>query len=190
MNILLTNDDGIFAPGLRALAGTFSEAGHRVFVCAPDQERSAASHSATFGRPLQAREVPFDRAERAWATDGTPSDCAALGLFLAGRESPVDMVVSGINRGMNLGGACLYSGTVGAAMEASMSDFPALAVSLAVRWDDPVACRNTDYSAAAKLGCEPADFEQRKETYLKQLEGLRSGPVGDRIRAGMKISQL
>ena len=154
MNVLLTNDDGIFAPGIQALADTFSAAGHRVFVCAPDQERSAASHSATFGRPLQAREVEFDHAEKAWATDGTPSDCASFGLFMA-RTEGIDLVVSGINRGMNMGGAAVYSGTVAAAMEASMCGTPALAVSLFI---DPFAPHTEDYTAAARVALRVAGW--------------------------------
>ena len=154
MNILLTNDDGIFAPGLQALADAFSAAGHRIFVCAPDRERSAASHSATFGPPLHAREVDFDHAARAWATDGTPSDCASLGLFLA-RDEGVDLVVSGINRGMNMGGAAIYSGTVAAAMEASMCGVQALAASLFI---DPFAERGEDYSAAARVALRVAEW--------------------------------
>ncbi len=129
MRVLLINDDGIHAPGIRTLGEVFRAAGHRVFVCAPDRERSAASHSGTFNRGLRAEPVDFPGAERAWAVDGTPSDCASLGLFLA-RDAGVDVVVSGINRGMNQGGACIYSGTVGAAMEAAMCGTQALAVSL------------------------------------------------------------
>ena len=100
MHILLTNDDGIHAPGLRALAGGFIAAGHRVTVCAPDRERSAASHSVTLGRALKAAAVDYPGAENAWAVDGTPSDCASLGLWLT-REDPVDLVAAGVNCGMN-----------------------------------------------------------------------------------------
>ena len=155
MNILLTNDDGIRAAGIRALCEVFSAADHRVFVCAPDRERSAASHSITVSGPLHATEVPFERAERAWASDGTPSDCASLGLFLA-RDAGIDLVVSGINRGMNLGGACVYSGTVGAAMEASMCGCQGLAVSLcttAYKGEDM-----NDYGPAARLALRVAEW--------------------------------
>ncbi|MDO4866101.1 MAG: 5'/3'-nucleotidase SurE [Clostridia bacterium] len=156
MRILLTNDDGVFAPGIRALAETFSGAGHEVFVCAPDRERSAAGHSATFGKPLRAETMDFPGASLAWAVDGTPSDCASLGLFLvreAGRD--VDMVVSGINRGMNLGGACIYSGTVAAAMEASMCGVPGLAVSLFI---DPKRPEDEEYGPAARAALRVAEW--------------------------------
>lgn len=155
MNLLFTNDDGIHAPGLKALVDAFTAAGHRAFVCAPDRERSAAGHSGTFNRPLHAEARAIEGAERAWSTDGTPSDCAALGLFLAGREAKIDLVVSGINRGMNMGGACVYSGTVAAAMEAAMSGVQALAVSLFI---DPWKQRPEDYSAAARVALRVAEW--------------------------------
>ena len=153
MRFLLSNDDGIFAQGIRAMALAAAEAGHDVSVCAPDRERSAASHSATLATALHPRETALPGAHRAWAVDGTPADCARLGLFLT-REAPVDLVITGINRGMNMGGACIYSGTVGAAMEASMAGAQALAVSLCTmnRNDDD------DYSHAARLALRVADW--------------------------------
>ena len=126
MHIMLVNDDGIRAPGIAALSRALVSAGHRVSVCAPDTERSAASHSITLRRHIRAVRTEFPGAETAYAADGTPADCARLGLFLI---PGVDAVVSGINNGSNMGGACIYSGTVAAATEASMSGRPALAVS-------------------------------------------------------------
>ena len=156
MNLLLVNDDGVFAPGIRALSLAGRAAGHRVLVCAPDRERSAASHSATLNRPLRAREVEVPGAEIAWAVDGTPADCAHLGLWLAARYgAPADVAVSGINAGMNLGGACVYSGTVGAAMEASMHGAIALAASLSYR---DYQTREHDFSAAARVAVKVAEW--------------------------------
>ncbi len=155
MRVLLTNDDGILAPGIRALGEVFRAAGHRVFACAPDRERSAASHSGTFNQALRAEPVDFPGAERAWAVDGTPSDCASLGLFLA-RDAGVDVVISGINRGMNQGGACIYSGTVGAAMEAAMCGAQALAVSLCSTHNHGED-RN-DYTPAARAALRVAEW--------------------------------
>lgn len=153
MHVLLTNDDGVRAEGIRALCAGMVAAGHRVSVCAPDRERSAASHSVSLKRPLRVEEVDFPGAVRAWQVDGTPVDCASLGLWLT-REDPVDMVVAGINFGMNLGGACVYSGTVGAALEAAMCGRPALAVSLCIHdWSAPA-----DFSAAARLAARVADW--------------------------------
>ena len=154
MRVLLTNDDGAFAPGLLALAQVFSEAGHRVAVCAPDRERSAASHSATFGRSLHVSEIRLPGAQSAWTVDGTPSDCASLGLYLT-RNEGVDLVVSGINRGMNMGGACVYSGTVAAAMEAAMCGVQGLAVSLTF---DPKAQGEEDYIPAARAALRLAEW--------------------------------
>lgn len=153
MRILLTNDDGIAARGLRALADALIAAGHRVSVCAPNRERSGASHSATIGKPIGAEPVDYPGADHAWQVDGTPADCASLGLWLT-RERPVDLVVAGINRGMNMGGACVYSGTVAAAMEAAMCGVQGLAVSLHLRDFEAVE----DYTAAARLAVRVAEW--------------------------------
>ena len=173
MRILLTNDDGVFAPGIRALAEAFSAAGHGVYVCAPDRERSAASHSVTIGSALHAREVDVPGATRAWAVDGTPSDCASLGLFLT-RDAGVDLVVSGINRGMNMGGAAIYSGTVAAAMEASMCGAPALAASLVV---DPHSDRAEDFGPAARVALRVAEWMPAHPLPLGALYSLNVPPL-------------
>ncbi|MBR1560887.1 MAG: 5'/3'-nucleotidase SurE [Clostridia bacterium] len=153
MRVLLTNDDGIHARGLRVLADALIAAGHRVTVCAPDRERSAASHSSIIGKPVHPVPVDFPGADRAWATDGTPVDCARVGVFLT-RDESVDLVISGINRGMNLGGACVYSGTVGAALEAAMCGAQALAVSLVVDFHR----QDEDYGPAARLAIRVAEW--------------------------------
>lgn len=151
MHLMLVNDDGIHAPGLRALCDAAAAAGHRVSICAPDCERSAASHAISLGRPLTAKRIDDAKAEIAYAVDGTPADCARLGLFLI---PGVDAVISGINNGSNMSGACIYSGTVAAATEASMSGTPALATSLcAYGLTDP-----KDYAAAAKLSVKVAEW--------------------------------
>ena len=148
MHIMLTNDDGVHALGIRTLARVLSEAGHRVSVCAPDRERSAASHSITLRRALNVEKVEFPGAETAYAADGTPADCARLGLYLI---PDVDLVISGINNGSNLGGACVYSGTVSAAMEASKTGVPALASSNG-------AFDHLDYVPAAKITLKVAEW--------------------------------
>lgn len=149
MHILITNDDGIHAPGLRQLTKAAIAAGHRVTVCAPDRERSAASHALSITTPLKALPMDVEGA-KGWAVDGTPVDCARLGVFLT-REDPADLVISGINRGPNLGGACIYSGTVNAAMEASMAGRPALATSLR-------SFTSNDYSVAAEITLRVAEW--------------------------------
>lgn len=125
MLILVTNDDGIHSPGLRTLANALQSLG-RVVVVAPDRERSAVSHALTLHSPLRAIEQTDDW----WAVDGTPTDCVNLGIHGLLKATP-DLVVSGINLGANLGDDLTYSGTVAAAMEATLMGVPALAVSLA-----------------------------------------------------------
>ena len=134
MKVLISNDDGVFAPGLAALVRAFAAAGHDVTVCAPDGQRSAASQSLTIARPLIVREVQVEGAERAFAIGGTPADCVKLGLACLCPEA--EAVVSGVNHGYNAGSDVLYSGTVGAAMEGALSGRPALAISLGSARED------------------------------------------------------
>ncbi len=133
--ILVCNDDGIHGPGLPALIAAMRRLG-RVVVCVPDQERSADSHSLTLHKPLRARRTGPEE----WALNGSPADCARFGLLhlLEGRA---DLAVSGINRGYNLGEDVIYSGTVAAAMEATL-----LRVSAAAFSADP---DTRDYRPAA-----------------------------------------
>jgi len=131
MKILISNDDGIAANGIRALVEALS-VDNDVYVVAPDRERSAAGHSLTLHTPLRVDEVePIHGAKRAWITTGTPGDCVKIGItaILAGEEQP-DLVISGINHGPNLGSDILYSGTVSCALEGALLNVPALAVSL------------------------------------------------------------
>lgn len=132
MNILVSNDDGVFALGIRMLANALSAAGHQVTVVCPDRERSATGHGLTLHRPLRVERVEgvFDAAVEAWACSGTPSDCVKLALDAVLPTAP-DFVVSGINHGANLGTDVLYSGTVSAAMEGVLENIPAIAISLA-----------------------------------------------------------
>lgn len=132
MKLLISNDDGVFALGIRSLANGMAEAGHDVTVVCPDRERSATGHGLTLHDPIRAEivESGFHPKITAWACSGTPSDCVklALGALL---NSPPDMVLSGINHGSNLGTDVLYSGTVSAAMEGVIEGIPGIAFSLA-----------------------------------------------------------
>jgi len=121
--ILVTNDDGIHAPGLQALADALEELGE-VHVIAPDREQSAVGHALTLHRPLRVERI----AERRFAVNGTPSDCVNLGVLGVLPEAPA-LVVSGINHGANLGDDVTYSGTVSAAMEGTLLGVPSMAVS-------------------------------------------------------------
>lgn len=133
MNILISNDDGIAANGIRVLTEELSQK-HNVYVIAPDRERSAAGHSLTLHTPLRVEELENTKngAKRTWVTTGTPGDCVKIGInaILSDEEQP-DFVISGINHGPNLGADILYSGTVSCAMEGAMLGVPSIAVSLA-----------------------------------------------------------
>lgn len=136
-HIVVTNDDGIHAPGLRALADAMSEVG-TVTIVAPNQERSAAAQSLTLRQPIYCDQI----ADNEYAVEGTPADAMILAFHTLLKENP-DLVVSGINRGGNMGENIYYSGTVGAAMEGALNRVPAIAISVAYRKKD------FDYTPAA-----------------------------------------
>ena len=134
MRLLLTNDDGINAKGIYALAQEL-EQNHDVIIIAPDNERSACGHSITLTRPLIVREVKLEGLKsKAFSVDGTPADCVKIAINKLLSEK-IDMVVSGINKGLNLGTDVLYSGTVSAAIEAAIYKIPSMAVSMDVTKD-------------------------------------------------------
>lgn len=133
MTILISNDDGVYAEGLLTLKTSLQSLG-RVVVVAPDRPRSASGHSITLHKPLRVEKVRLLDGDFAYASNGTPSDCVSLGILdLAG--GPVDIVVSGINRGPNLGWDLTYSGTVSAAMEGAIMGIPSFAISVAAYED-------------------------------------------------------
>ena len=123
--ILVTNDDGVHSPGLISLFHAMKDLGD-AYVVAPDRERSAVSHALTLHRPLRVEKLR----ERVFSLNGTPTDCVAVGISKILPEKPT-VVVSGINRGANIGDDVTYSGTVSAAMESTILGIPALAISLA-----------------------------------------------------------
>jgi 5'-nucleotidase len=125
--ILLSNDDGYSSAGIRAMRAALVASGAEVVVAAPEQEQSASSHSLSLHRPLRLRSVE----EGVFALDGTPADCVYVALHAAERVVPrrPDLVVSGINHGMNLGQDAFYSGTIAAAREGALRGIPALAAS-------------------------------------------------------------
>ena len=137
--ILASNDDGIHADGLRALQDAMSELGE-VWVVAPESEQSAASHAISLHRPLRIREL----GERRFAIDGTPSDCSYVAINHLLKHRKPSLMVSGINHGGNLADDVTYSGTVAAAMEASLLGIPAIAFSL-------VADATFDFAPAARF---------------------------------------
>lgn len=128
MQILLTNDDGIYAPGLAALERVLQRLGD-VCVTAPATEQSGVGHAITFLTPLTCKEVYDGERRRGWAVDGSPADCVKLGVFELSPRRP-DLIVSGINGGLNAGINVLYSGTVAAAVEGAFFGIRSIAVSL------------------------------------------------------------
>src|SRR5579859_2960346 len=123
--ILISNDDGINAPGLRLLEKVARSLCPDVWVVAPEQEQSGASHSLTLRRPLRIRQI----SKRRFAVDGTPTDCVLLAIKFIMKDEKPTLVLSGINAGGNYGEDITYSGTVAAAMEATLLDVPAVALS-------------------------------------------------------------
>lgn len=143
MRILVSNDDGFFTDGIKSLAAELRKVAE-VWVVAPDREQSASGHSLTLHRPIRAKKI--DKQRNIYAIDGTPTDCVNLAVNRLMPERP-DLVISGINRGANLGDDVTYSGTVAAALEAALLGLPAIAISAV-----PVA--ETDefrYQAAAEF---------------------------------------
>jgi 5'-nucleotidase len=128
MHILVTNDDGVTAPGLIVLAQELRKS-HKVTILAPDRNWSASGHVKTMHRPLRVKEILLEDGSIAFASDGAPSDCVALAMLGLIPEE-IDLVVSGINPNANIGHDVTYSGTVTAAMEASIWGIPGVAVSL------------------------------------------------------------
>jgi len=138
LNILISNDDGIFADGIRSLAKKALERGHNVTVVCPDQERSATGHGLTLTSPIRIEKADalFQQGIKAWGCSGTPADCVKLALSELLDTKP-DLVLSGINQGPNLGTDIFCSGTVAAAMEGTLENIPSMAISLAdFKWRD------------------------------------------------------
>ncbi len=144
--ILLSNDDGYYAPGIKALRECLEGLG-RIVVCCPDTEQSAQSHALTLHRPLRLREIEPDF----YSVDGTPTDAVLLGVHVALKGKRPDVVVSGINSGPNLGDDIAYSGTVSAAFEGIQYGIPSIAVSLTSH--DP-----SDFSAAQKTARDVTEW--------------------------------
>jgi 5'-nucleotidase len=189
MHILVTNDDGVNAPGLLALAEEMSKLG-RVSILAPDRNWSASGHVKTLDRPLRVKEVRLSDQIMAWASDGAPSDCVALAVCGFVQEK-IDLVVSGINPYANLGHDVTYSGTVTAAMEAAIWGIPAIAMSL----ESPENLVGpADYRASARIArvvaqsvlhysLEPNVLLNVNVPYLpyEQLRGIRITRQGLRV---------
>jgi len=181
MQILLVNDDGIYARGLSALARGLKDLGE-IYVVAPDRERSATGHSITVHRPLRVRKVSLSDfgVAASWSVDGTPSDCVKLAVEDL-LPNPPDIILSGINQGPNLGTDVLYSGTVSAAIEGLISGFSAVAVSLA-SFTDRNFSGAVEFTRTLVTVLEKVDFPQH---FLLNV----NVPAGD-LQNGVKITRL
>ena len=196
MRLLITNDDGISAKGIYALAKEL-EKNHEVIMVAPDNERSACGHSITLTRPLVVREVKLEGLKsKAFSVDGTPADCVkiAINKLIDGK---IDMVVSGINKGLNLGTDVLYSGTVSAAIEAAIYKIPSMAISMDVK-------KNVEtYEMAAKYAGEI--LLKAKENSIKndivlnvnipllkenEIKGIKVCKIGSRLYNNIYIETI
>lgn len=158
MRILITNDDGVYAPGLAALHQALAKE-HEVTVAAPETEQSAVGHAITLSDPIRVRPLGPPNGYQGWAVSGTPADCVKLALCEL-LDQPPELVVSGINLGANLGVNLLYSGTVSAATEAALQGLPAVAISLDTHQDP-------DFSTAAAFAAR----------LVKQLGHLPMGKI-------------
>lgn len=150
MRFLLTNDDGIYARGLHALYSELSQMAD-CLVVAPETEQSAIGHAISISRPLMVRSARKNGEVFGYAVSGTPADCVKIGLIEL-CDGKIDLVVSGINRGANVGINLIYSGTVSAATEGAIMGVPSLAISL-----DSLD-KNADYSVAARFAARMAEF--------------------------------
>ncbi|NEP17478.1 MAG: 5'/3'-nucleotidase SurE [Leptolyngbya sp. SIO4C1] len=184
MKILVSNDDGIFSTGLRALANALAQAGHEVIVVCPDRERSATGHGLTMHKPIRVEEVTagFEASVRAWACSGLPADCVKLALD-AILDGPPDWVISGINHGANLGTDVLYSGTVSAAMEGVLEGISSLAVSLA-------SFSYQDFQPAAKVACSLVEQLSQRPIELPVLLNVNVPPVAAADIQGIRVARL
>jgi 5'-nucleotidase len=188
--ILVTNDDGVYSPGIQTLAKRMREL-DTVVIVAPDRERSAAGHSMTLHRPLLIEEIK----ESVYSVNGTPTDCVNIAVKGMLKETP-RLVVSGINKGPNLGDDITYSGTVAGAIEGTMLGIPSFSISLAARED-------FHFSEAAEVAFRTAVriFEQGLSAgsllninvpnlSLSEIQGTRITRLGKRIYHQMTVERI
>lgn len=186
--ILVSNDDGVHSEGIKLLAKALKKVGD-VFVVAPDREKSAVSHSLTIHRPLRAEQI----GSNVYAVDGTPTDCINIAINGILKKKP-DLVVSGVNKGENLGDDITYSGTVSAAMEGTLLGIPSIAISLVSR-------SNFDFKNAVKFGFQLATFILKnglpKDTLLNvnvpavsNIKGYRITKQGKRLYGDAVVEKI
>lgn len=177
IEILVTNDDGIGAEGIRALAKAMGTLGN-VTIVAPDREQSATSHALTLHRPLRMRKI----SERELGVDGTPTDAVLLGVHGFLKERPA-LVVSGINHGPNMGNDVLYSGTVAAASEGTFLGIPSVAISLAT-WDA------ADFGPSARVAQALVAQLLRRGLPAKTCLNVNIPPIPFEEIKGVRVTRL
>ena len=196
MKILITNDDGIEAEGIIALAREF-EADNEVLIVAPNTQRSAAGHSITINRPIVVKEVKIDGLKsKAYSIDGTPADCVKIGVEKIYKDK-FDCILSGINFGTNLGSDVIYSGTVSAAIEGSIYKIPSIAISM------EISDGKMDYKLAAKFTRKVLEIafvnNIGKDIVLnvnipaiphEEIKGIKVSELGNRIYTNCYIETL
>lgn len=181
MQILLTNDDGIYAPGLAALEKELRLIGN-VSVVAPAQEQSGVGHSITFLTPLICKEVFDGDRRRGWAVEGSPADSVKIGIFELCPQRP-DLVVSGINGGLNAGINVLYSGTVAAAIEGAFFGITSIAVSL--EWID-----KPEFAKAARIARGVIEQILELKGPAPQLYNINIPTAATMRHTGVKVAPM
>lgn len=183
MKVLITNDDGINARGILALAKEISKK-HEIIVVAPREQKSASSHSISIHNPIKIREEKIDKDFKSYSLVGTPADCTQAGLSLLSND--IDLVISGINRGLNCGTDILYSGTVSAAIEGAIYNVPSIAISMEVNWER----HDEDYTKAAKWISKIVDMAEK--SYLKQdvVLNVNVPNIAEEDIKGIKVCKL
>ena len=169
MRILLTNDDGIHAPGFEVLEAIAAEISDDVWVCAPAEEQSGAGHSLTLNHPVRLREL----GERRYSVTGTPTDSVMLGLRTVLKDKQPDLILSGVNRGANLADDITYSGTASAAMEGALAGIKSIALSQVLIRDS----EHESFDAARRFGPEV-------------VRKLIDAPFGDRTLVNVNFPPL
>lgn len=195
LRILVSNDDGIHAPGLKAAEKIAKALTSDVWVVAPETEQSGASHSLTISRPLRVRKI----SARRFAVDGTPTDCVMMGANHLMKDSPPDLVLSGVNRGSNIADDVTYSGTIAAAMEGTVLGIPSIALSQAFAFDKSIKVK---WGCAEKYG--PIVIRKLLETGWPRevlinlnfpdrnpdlVEGIRVTSQGKRDQSNLNIEE-
>jgi 5'-nucleotidase len=185
LKVLISNDDGIHANGIQTLARRLGQQ-YEVYVVAPDRERSATGHALTLHKPIRIEEVDlkFPGVKQAFAVSGTPSDCVKLALN-ALLDVEIDVLVSGINHGPNLGSDVIYSGTVSAALEGAIHGLPSIAVSLVNGFE-----KMADFSHGADFIANFLPTAMEKGIPAKSILNVNIPAVSLHHIAGVKVAEL